>query len=87
MRSRQSLRAVIQSFQAPDTSPTPSDIAVVIKSMDLELKAFVAISGGHPFLDLPAAGRTIDPASLSTIRLSLAQVPNPLSPAAGGGNH
>src|SRR5437868_2971864 len=64
-----SFRSVIEQFHVPAPGRAPSPTEVVIRSLDLELKGFVGLVAGEPRVDLPAAGRTLDPAALSTIRL------------------
>jgi predicted RNase H-like nuclease (RuvC/YqgF family) len=70
-----SFKSVIDTIQT-QARQTPG-VATTIKSMDLEVKGLVQLQPGtnNPVLIMPAQTSLIDPAALSTMRVSFGAVP------------
>jgi chromosome segregation ATPase len=67
-----SFREVIQTIQ--DEARGTDEVGVTIRTMDLEIKSLVE-AGEKTTLVLPSAQAPVDPALLSTLRLSFSAVP------------
>ncbi len=68
-----SFREVIQTIQAE--ARDADEIGITIRTMDLEIKGLVEAGEKTTSLVLPSAQAAVDPALLSTLRLSFGAVP------------
>jgi hypothetical protein len=68
-----SFRQVIETIQAEARGA--DEVGVTIRTMDLEIKGLVEVAEKETSLVLPTAQAPVDPALLSTLRLSFRAVP------------
>ena len=68
-------RSVIETMQREAGEGAVGDVGTIIKSMDVELKGLVVVEDSQPKVVPPSPGSTVDPNTLSTIRMSFASVP------------
>jgi cell division septum initiation protein DivIVA len=68
-----SFREVIQTIQAEARGA--DEVGVTIRTMDLEIKGLVEVAEKQTSMVLPTAQAPVDPALLSTLRLSFSAVP------------
>lgn len=77
---------VIASFksivdQVQSEARNAPGIATTIKNLELEIRGIVQMSAdGSPVLSFPGAGARVDPAALSTMKVSFAAVPPASAP-------
>lgn len=70
-----SFRKVVDQIQTQARLQAASGPATTIRSMDIEVRGLVNVQNGSTSLVLPSIATPIDPAQLSTLRLSFAAVP------------
>lgn len=68
-------RLVIEKVSESGMSKPEGGAAVVLKSMDVEVKGLITIKGEETHVLMPTPGQVIDPGQLSTIRMTFAKVP------------
>ena len=68
-----SFRQVIETIQAEARGA--DEVGVTIRTMDLEIKGLVEVGEKETSLVLPTAQAPVDPALLSTLRLSFSAAP------------
>ena len=68
-------RSVIETMQREASEGGAGEVGTIIKSMDVELKGLVVVEDQQPKVVPPSPGSTVDPNTLSTIRMSFASVP------------
>jgi chromosome segregation ATPase len=73
-----SFRQVIETIQAE--ARTADEVGITIRTMDLEIKGLVEAGEKTTALVLPSAQAAVDPALLSTLRLSFSAVPTVREP-------
>ena len=74
-------REVVEQVQT-EAREAPG-VATTIKSLDLEMKAFVHVDdGGATALSFPHPDAEVDAASLSTLRISFGAIPTAAAPPA-----
>lgn len=68
-------RSVIETMQREAGEGGVGEVGTIIRSMDVELKGLVVVEDQQPKVVPPSPGSTVDPNTLSTIRMSFASVP------------
>lgn len=68
-------RTVIEKVGETGMAQPVGGAAVVLKSMDVEVKGLITIRGEETHVVMPTATQAIDPGQLSTLRMSFAKVP------------
>ena len=70
-----SFRTVIEKIQAESQDRIIGESAATLKSMDVEVKALIIADKGEAALVTPDPDKPLDPAQISTIRMSFGSVP------------
>jgi hypothetical protein len=71
-------KQVVEQVQA-EAREAPG-VATTIKSLDLEVKAFVQVEEGETALAFPKPDAEVDASTLSTLRVSFGAIPSALPP-------
>lgn len=71
-------RQVVEQVQ--EEARQAPGVGTTIKSLDLEVKAFVQVEEGETALAFPKPDAEVDPAALSTLRVSFGAIPSALPP-------
>jgi hypothetical protein len=70
-----SFRTMIEKIQEESQQKVIGDSAATLKSLDVEVKALIIAQKGEATLVTPGPDKLLDPAQISTIRMSFGTVP------------
>jgi hypothetical protein len=76
-----SFSTLLTNLQSTAATPSPSGVVATLRSIDLEVKGFVAVEGENANVVVPKPGEAIDANMLSSVKMSFVTVPAP-APAA-----
>jgi hypothetical protein len=68
-------RVLMDTIQSDARAPREGAVATTLKSLDIELKGLIVVKNNEAQIVPPAPGSTVDPGTLSTIRLSYGTIP------------
>ena len=66
----------LETIQLDARRPAQGELATTLKSFDVELKGLIVVADNEARVVTPAPGTTVDPAQLSTIRMSFGSIPS-----------
>jgi hypothetical protein len=68
-------RTLVDTVQLDARAPKAGELATTLKSFDVEIKGLIVVDDKEARVVTPTPERVIDPAQLSTIRMSFASIP------------
>jgi hypothetical protein len=68
-------RTLVDTVQLDARAPKAGELATTLKSFDVEIKGLIVVDDKEARVVTPTADRVVDPAQLSTIRMSFASIP------------
>lgn len=71
----QPFRSMIETIQNQAREPREGDVAATLKTVDVELKGLIVVQEDETRVVTPTISQAVDPAKLSTIRMSFGSVP------------
>lgn len=71
----QPFRSMIETIQNQAREPQEGDVAATLKAVDVELKGLIVVEEDETRVVTPRISQAVDPAMLSTIRMSFGSIP------------
>ena len=71
----QHFRSVVDTIQLQSRQSQQGEVATIIKNLDVEIKGLIVVQENETRIVTPTLSQSIDPAQLSTIRMSFNTIP------------